>query len=69
MIYYFLQSINKKCRFLLVDDSNQLPSVEAENALAELISSDCVVVTTLTPIFKIERYYINSRKRTPYIKW
>lgn len=52
LLYQLLQAINKNCRVLLVGDSNQLPSVEAGNVLAELISSGCVAVTTLTEIFR-----------------
>lgn len=52
LLFQLLQSINKDCRVLLVGDSNQLPSVEAGNVLAELISCGCVAVTTLTEIFR-----------------
>ena len=47
-----LRALNRKCRLILVGDSDQLPSVGAGNVMADLIASKCLPAAQLTEVFR-----------------
>lgn len=47
-----LRAVSKRCKLILVGDSDQLPSVSAGNVLKDLISSKSVGVVVLDEVFR-----------------
>ncbi len=52
LMYHLLKALPKKCRLVLVGDSDQLPSVGAGNVLKDILSCEKIKSIRLTEIFR-----------------
>jgi exodeoxyribonuclease V alpha subunit len=65
LMHHLLKAVPPAATFILVGDTNQLPSVGAGNVLNDLIASGAVPVVTLDKIFrqaKTSRIIVNAHK-------